>query len=486
MVYDFKDDVEDKDGEFMVDGLNLKQAIANNWIDPPKRERKRVLNYSESEYYRNTLKRKMVLDYYNESRQWDSTAVLEGLDRLEAAIGAEPWRGLDRLEAAIGAEPWRGLDRLEAAIGAEPWRGLDRLEAAIGAEPWRGLDRLEAAIGAEPWRGLDRLEAAIGAEPWRGLDRLEAASGGKERGSAGPRLPKMPTLSDFQFFNTQRLHELFHIEHQYELHKHALSEKEQRMKAQGASDEPIEKALAPGLDDPQPLSEQEQGEKERLLSEGFTTWTRRDFNSFVRACEKYGRANLAGIASEVDGKPEEEVRAYSAVFWQRYKELSDWEKVYKTIERGEQKIQRQQDIMNAISSKLEKYKNPWQDMKVQYGANKGKAYTEEEDRFILCMTEIRKSWRFRFDWFFKSRTAQELARRCDTLIRLIEKENEDSAAAEGKKAGKRSMVAAGSREGSMGPPGGGVDGRKRKSMPGASPMGGMEEGGSPSTKKAKA
>lgn len=61
---------------------------------------------------------------------------------------------------------------------------------------------------------------------------------------------------------------------------------------------------------------------------------------------------------------------------------------------------------------------------LQYGANKGKSYTEEEDRFILCMVhklgygnwddlkaEIRKSWRFRFDWFFKSRTPQELGRR---------------------------------------------------------------------------
>jgi SWI/SNF-related matrix-associated actin-dependent regulator of chromatin subfamily A member 5 len=36
--------------------------------------------------------------------------------------------------------------------------------------------------------------------------------------------------------------------------------------------------------------------------------------------------------------------------------------------------------------------------------------------------EIRKSWRFRFDWFFKSRTPSELQRRTDTLIRLIEKE----------------------------------------------------------------
>ncbi len=54
-----------------------------------------------------------------------------------------------------------------------------------------------------------------------------------------------------------------------------------------------------------------------------------------------------------------------------------------------------------------------------YGANKGKAYTEEEDRFILCQIHtlgygqwdelkaaIREHWRFRFDWFFKSRTPQ--------------------------------------------------------------------------------
>ena len=38
---------------------------------------------------------------------------------------------------------------------------------------------------------------------------------------------------------------------------------------------------------------------------------------------------------------------------------------------------------------------------------------------------FRASPLFRFDWFVKSRTAQELARRCDTLIRLVEKENQE-------------------------------------------------------------
>jgi len=32
---------------------------------------------------------------------------------------------------------------------------------------------------------------------------------------------------------------------------------------------------------------------------------------------------------------------------------------------------------------------------------------------------------FRFDWFIKSRTANELQRRCNTLITLIERENQE-------------------------------------------------------------
>lgn len=95
--------------------------------------------------------------------------------------------------------------------------------------------------------------------------------------------------------------------------------------------------------------------------------------------------------------------------------------------------------MQAIQAKMSRYRNPWLELKIQYGANKNKAYTEEEDRFLVCMmhrlgygawdemkAEIRKSWRFRFDWFFKSRTPVELNRRCDTLIRLIDKENEEA------------------------------------------------------------
>ena len=62
----------------------------------------------------------------------------------------------------------------------------------------------------------------------------------------------------------------------------------------------------------------------------------------MRGAAQYGRAALGEITREVDGKSEEEVREYAKAFWARYKELNDWERVIKNIERGEQRIQRQE------------------------------------------------------------------------------------------------------------------------------------------------
>ena len=57
-----------------------------------------------------------------------------------------------------------------------------------------------------------------------------------------------------------------------------------------------------------------------------------------------------------------QVRTYSKTFWKRYRELGEdqGEKYIKQIERGEQRIQRQQDIMDAIAAKMDRYRNPWQ------------------------------------------------------------------------------------------------------------------------------
>ncbi|KAB2062754.1 hypothetical protein ES319_A10G173700v1 [Gossypium barbadense] len=241
-----------------------------------------------------------------------------------------------------------------------------------------------------------------------------------------PRIPRMPQLHDFQFFNTQRLSELYEKEVRYLMQTHQKNQVKDTIDV----DEPEE-----GGD---PLTAEELEEKERLLEEGFSSWSRRDFNSFIRACEKYGRNDIKSIASEMEGKTDQEVERYAKVFKERFKELNDYDRIIKNIERGEARISRKDEIMKAIGKKLDRYKNPWLEMKIQYGQNKGKLYNEECDRFMVCMVhklgygnweELKAAFRtsplFRFDWFVKSRTTQELARRCDTLIRLVEKENQE-------------------------------------------------------------
>jgi SWI/SNF-related matrix-associated actin-dependent regulator of chromatin subfamily A member 5 len=145
------------------------------------------------------------------------------------------------------------------------------------------------------------------------------------------------------------------------------------------------------------------------------------------------------IALDIEGKTASEVKEYSKVFWARYKEISDYKRILANIERGEQKIQRQDDMLKAVKKKLGSYKNPWRELKLQYGQNKIKSFTEEEDRFLICSitevgfgnweelkAQIRQHWQFRFDWFIKSRTPKELGRRVETLISLIEKEAADN------------------------------------------------------------
>ena len=90
---------------------------------------------------------------------------------------------------------------------------------------------------------------------------------------------------------------------------------------------------------------------------------------------------------------------------------------------------------------MNRYKFPFYQLKIAYGSSKGKQYTEEEDRFLICMlyklgfdkdtafdelrTAVRNAPQFRFNWFLKSRNATELQKRCNSLINAIEKEIEN-------------------------------------------------------------
>lgn len=50
---------------------------------------------------------------------------------------------------------------------------------------------------------------------------------------------------------------------------------------------------------------------------------------------------------------------------------------------------------------------------------------DKENVYEELRATVRGAPQFRFDWFIKSRTSMELQRRCNTLITLIERENQE-------------------------------------------------------------
>ncbi|GFZ42856.1 DNA helicase [Saitozyma sp. JCM 24511] len=259
------------------------------------------------------------------------------------------------------------------------------------------------------------------------------------------RPPKQVHINDFQFF-PPRLVELQNRE--YDAHLKSQNYVVPAREAEAdETPEQIEKERQEEqerINNAEPLTEEEVAEKDALVGDGFPDWQRRHFLAFIKSLERYGREALDKVALEVPDKTEEDVREYADVFFERYTELKDAEKYMDRITAGEAKLREQADKIEALHKKVKSYNFPMQELKIQYGQNKGKSYSDEEDRFLLvrmhhhgidrddCYELIKRDigeWPlFRFDWFFKSRTPDELRRRGATLLLCIMKDKpEDDA-----------------------------------------------------------
>ncbi|CCF57798.1 hypothetical protein KAFR_0D01520 [Kazachstania africana CBS 2517] len=195
------------------------------------------------------------------------------------------------------------------------------------------------------------------------------------------------------------------------------------------------------IDNAPTFTEEDEQEKQRLLSLAFNKWTRRDLLAFVNACAKYGRDNMVKIRDCIDSKTPEEVDAYSKVFWERYKEINGYEKHINTIENGEKKNEKLKYQEMVLRKKIEQYDFPLQEMMIQYPPNNARrTYNSLEDKFILITVnklgllterlyeklkqEIIMTDLFTFDWFIRTRTIHELSKRANTLLTLVVREYE--------------------------------------------------------------
>ena len=257
-----------------------------------------------------------------------------------------------------------------------------------------------------------------------------------------PRAPKQMPMHDYQFFSA-RLGDLQEKETAWFRKENGikapLAEGDEESLQERLEDQTLEQKM---IDEAEPLTQEEVAEKEHLATEGFGDWNKRDFQQFINGSAKYGRTQYDDIAMEVDSKTPKEIKDYAKVFWKRYMDITNWHKHIAAIEEGEQKTKRIADQGQMLKKKMRMYRVPLQQLKLNYtvSTTNKKVYTEDEDRFLLVMLdrhgldsdglyekirdEIRESPLFRFDWFFLSRTPQELGRRCATLVTTVTREME--------------------------------------------------------------
>lgn len=192
------------------------------------------------------------------------------------------------------------------------------------------------------------------------------------------------------------------------------------------------------IDNAEELTESDLAVKDKLIDEGFSSWNKREFGQFIHLNAEYGRDAIDQIASRMKSKTADQVKAYADVFWQRYKEIDGWERYISQIEVGENKIAKIKFQQEWLAKRVADCKAPLEELEVQYPPNSTKrTYSEAEDRFLLCMChkhglnkrhlfeivkdEISKNDQFQFNWFFASRTPQELSRRTNTLLLSVSK-----------------------------------------------------------------
>lgn len=111
-----------------------------------------------------------------------------------------------------------------------------------------------------------------------------------------PRPPKQPIVQDFQFF-PPRLFEL--LDQEIYHYRQTLGYRVPLNSDLGSDAKKIQKEEQRKIDEAEELTEEEQEEKEELLTQGFTNWSKRDFNQFIRLHEKYGRDDIDSISKVI-------------------------------------------------------------------------------------------------------------------------------------------------------------------------------------------
>ncbi|KAJ1450783.1 SNF2 family N-terminal domain-containing protein [Pelagophyceae sp. CCMP2097] len=335
-----------------------------------------------------------------------------------------------RLDGGVGVQQFEGIDYSEER---RKKADADALLALMVAE-----DETKTRPRPAYTNAAQKFKGAVGA----------AASRLDKPANPVPSNRRMPTLSEWQFYDAPRLKEI---------------EAAELAAFTALAGEALAEARARGA-----LPAAVEAEKATLLAVGFD-WSRTRFEYWLRYSSMYGRDDHAAIASH-SKIPEAEVRRFAQTFWSRGSAtLNDWDKLVKRIENGEKALSKGRDVILKTNELVSLYEADDADdaddadereaaapaskpkrraaldiMCVDTGPVQGnqadcdRKWSRAEDRWLLCAADVlqretgtidgerllvgvRHSPRFSFNAYLLSRTPQQLLQRAKELTKNADK-----------------------------------------------------------------
>ena len=310
----------------------------------------------------------------------------------------------DDIDLILSAGKQKTQELNEKLKNAEKGDMLDfKLDGQMSAQTYEGIDYSKAAQAQIELLGLmdigKRERRAVAYNENQLYQQQIAAMQGpkKKEKTKQLKLPKelrLPRMEEWQMYNRAALQVIQEEEEAAfkalpeEVQKRATQKVQPHSEANEAEESAnIEEASEPFVLPPL-LSEERQLEKRRLLSDGFSSWSRQHYSAFIRGSAKYGRDRLDKVSIEI-GKQIDEVKTFAEAFWDenigraRFSE-HEYERVVKVIERGEKKMEDIKGIVRGTRILISIFDNPWEELEFTFVNAKDKMFSADEDRHLLC------------------------------------------------------------------------------------------------------
>lgn len=303
------------------------------------------------------------------------------------------------------------------------------------------LEMIDACFntGAEKLGRGQRVREAVVFYSDEDVQRLQ-----QKREKAPPlKLPKTPHFPPFQLYNSARLLEI----HNAEVAHLVRNWRMKHDRDDNASPRPGTSPTAANEDvvtmpttadiEETTLTDQEQEEKERLLSEGFPNWSNREFIR-LRAAITTGKVSIndfRAIAARVETKSEGEVRDYMQALLERGPRcIAKFDAIEASVKKAERKRKEEEDLLEAVKWKVENVVGNAEES-LKFPSSNTTRYDIGIDRKMFLAAydrglgvipvigqEVRGSPDLRFDIYYQTRSDAFFSQRLVQLMSQARKE----------------------------------------------------------------